>query len=157
MTYFGQEIASVIFLDITERLAFMFGDPVMKDEFVPEDVSWSQASIRFTGDMEGSLTLTVPHMLCFEIAANILGEEIGDLQDIMISEDALKEMLNVVTGHVVPGLQGEDQYFTLSIPEYSVLPPAEASDLKHDPGSICFNLDGSPVLLALHVRESGAE
>ena len=155
MMYFGQEIASVIFLDITERLAFMFGDPVAKDEFVQEDLSWSQAGISFSGELSGRISLTVPHMLCFEIAANILGEEVGDLQDIMMSEDALKEMLNVVTGHVVPGIQGEDQPFTLSIPEYRVLPPTEAADLKHDPASICFNLDGSPVLLSMHVEDGG--
>jgi CheY-specific phosphatase CheX len=154
MNYFGQEIVSVIFLDISERLAFMFGDPVARDEIETEGGSWAQAGVDFTGGTCGRLTLSAPRDLCLEIAANILGTDPEELADGPLAEDALRELLNVVTGHVVPGLQGEDASFELAVPTYRGLEPAAVAALLQDPATICYRLDDSPVLLNLVIGES---
>ena len=147
--YYGQEIVSVIFLDISERLAFMFGDPVAKDRLGTGGTRWAQASVSFTGATPGCLSLSAPKDLCREIAANILGVEPEELEDARLAEDALRELLNVVTGHVVPGLQGEDEAFELSVPAFRELGDGDQDELLRDPGTIGYELDGSPVLLTL--------
>jgi len=62
----------------------------------------------------------------------------------------------VVTGHVVPGMQGEDEAFELSVPTFRELEPGTQAELLHDPGTICFALEGSPVLLNLTLDEDVA-
>lgn len=151
MMQFGQEIVSVIFLDISERLAFMFGDPVARESIKAQDMPWAQAGVDFTGESYGRLTLSAPRELCLEIAANILGTDPEELEDGLLAEDALRELLNVVTGHVVPGLQGEDEAFELSVPTYHDLETADVAALLQDPNTICYELDDSPVLLTLQL------
>jgi len=151
--YFGQEIVSVIFLDISERLAFMFGDPVAKEKFETTGAPWVQSSVSFSGGTCGTLTLSAPRDLCLEIAANILGMDPEELDDGLLAEDALRELLNVVTGHVVPGLQGEDEAFELSVPSFRMLASGARDELLEDPGTICYELDDSPVLLNLAIDD----
>jgi len=152
MMYYGQEIVSVIFLDISERLAFMFGDPVAKDRLRTGGARWVQAGVTFSGATAGCLTLGAPKDLCHEIAANILGLEPEELDDGLMAEDALRELLNVVTGHVVPGLQGEDEAFELSVPTFREMEDGDHDALLQDPNTIGYELDGSPVLLTLSLE-----
>lgn len=156
MMNFGQEIVSVIFLDISERLAFMFGDPVTREQIDTEGGEWAQAGVDFSGETAGRLTLSAPQELCLEIAANILGTDPEEIADGMLAEDALRELLNVVTGHVVPGLQGEDEAFELSVPVYEALTPEQVEELMGHPGTIYYELDDSPVLLNLILDDDAA-
>ncbi len=156
MMNFGQEIVSVIFLDISERLAFMFGDPVAREQVDTEEGPWSQAGVDFSGETCGRLTLSAPRDLCLEIAANILGTDPEEIEDGPLAEDALRELLNVVTGHVVPGLQGEDEAFELSVPAYTELEPESVAELMQHPATICYELDDSPVLLNLLLEDDVA-
>jgi chemotaxis protein CheY-P-specific phosphatase CheC len=147
-----QEKIGSIFLDTVETLTFMFGDPVDKDDVPHMDVEWSQTRIDFKGAKSGYLALTVPSAVCTEIAANIMGLDEEEITDSSVSFDALKELLNVVSGHIVPSLQGEDNDFVLSIPSLETIDGNACFDLKNDPGTTCFNLDGNPVLLTLRIE-----
>lgn len=146
-----QDRIGSIFLDTVETLTFMFGDPVEKEDVPHMDVEWSQARLDFEGAKSGYLALTVPSDVCAEIAANIMGMDVDEVTDESVSIDALKELLNVVSGHIVPSLQGEDNDFRLSVPTLVKLDGNLCYDLKDDPGTTCFNLDGNPVILTLKI------
>jgi len=145
----SHEIAGAIFLDISEQLAFMFGNPIDKSEVTTEGEDWSQACISFKGGVSGTLSLTVPRSLCLELAANIMGLEIEELEYDPIAKDALCELLNVVSGHVVRGLQESDGAIDLSVPNFRELTADESVALAAHTDTICFSLDDTPVLLGL--------
>lgn len=142
---------SEVFLDVVEQLAFMFGDPCDGEEMPCDRGPWARASIRFESEVSGVISLAVPQELCPEIAANIIGVDPEDVQDPAVAHDSLKEMLNVVCGHVVPVLQPEGADFVLAIPELETLTAEECGGVPETDTVTCFNLDGSPVLLALRV------
>lgn len=145
----GHEIAGGIFLEISERLAFMFGDPVEKQALENEDVAWSQAAITFKGGVSGELKLTVPRSLCLDLAANILGLDVDDLEHGPVATDALCELLNVVSGHVVRGLQGNGDPFELTVPSYRELDAGAHRPLLEGEDTLCYDLDGWSVMLTL--------
>ena len=143
------EVAGAIFMEISERFAFMFGRPVDEIVTLPADQKWSQADISFKGGVSGTITLTVPRELCAGLAANILGLEPEDLEYGPVAKDALCELLNVVSGHVVRGLMEETDVFDLSVPTYKEPDLAELSALVADDETVSYNLDGMPVMLGL--------
>ena len=147
-----KETIGTIFLDTVETLTFMFGDPVDKGDIPHMETEWLKTTISFTGARNGLLSLTVPAEVCGEIAANIMGMDEDEISE-QVSKDALKELLNVVSGHIVPSVQGEDNDFTLSIPTLESMSGDACYEMKNNPGMICFMLDGSPVLLALEFED----
>jgi CheY-specific phosphatase CheX len=103
----------------------------------------------FSGDSEGSLALAVPTKLCSEIAANVLGVDAEtDLPDGQAS-DALRELLNVVCGHVLTALAGGKAVFDLSVPTVRDLDFAGWQSLRDEANTIAFIVDDSPALLRI--------
>ena len=144
-----------VFLDVVEKLAFMFGEPCDASEVSAESGVWSRASIRFHGDVSGVVSLSVPDELCLEIAENILGMDMGDVEDeLEVGRDSLKEMLNVVCGHVVPVMQGEGSDVALDVPLLESVSAAECVAAASGDGVTAYNLDGSPVLLGFMLDEA---
>ena len=149
MPDFSQETIAATFLDVVEQLTFMFGELEDKDELEFTDAEFTQASMEFTGDVAGTLSVTVPTAVTAEIAANILGLDPGDLCDQAMLDDALKEMLNVVCGHVIMAIAGRDANFTLHAPAIAPVDPEQLQALIADDAYFGFDLDESPVLLGL--------
>ena len=141
-----------VFLDVVEKLAFMFGDPCDVSELPSDGGIWSRASIRFHGGVSGVVSLSVPDDLCLEIAENILGMDMDEVEDeLELGRDSLKEMLNVICGHVVPVLQGEGTDVWLDVPLLEQIPGEQCVATASDEGVTSYNLDGSPVLLGFHI------
>jgi len=141
-----------VFLEVVEQLAFMFGDPCEVEEITTHQGDWVRATIEFSGDKKGAIALTDPSELCAEISANILGLEPDDIGDEVLARDSFKEMLNVVCGHIVPALQGEEYDFDLGLPHLEEISSEQANALADAQGSTCFDLDCSPVILGLEVH-----
>jgi CheY-specific phosphatase CheX len=154
MTAWNNTTIDEVFLDVVEKLAFMFGDPCDTSEVADAEGVWSRASIRFHGDVSGVVSLAVPDELCLEIAENILGMDMGDVEDeLEVGRDSLKEMLNVVCGHVVPVLQGEGTDVALDVPLLESVSAEECVAAAGGEGMTAYNLDGSPVLLGFHLDQ----
>jgi len=149
MSDYSVKTLSATFLDIVEQLTFMFGDPEEKEDLDLELEDFTQASMTFTGDMVGSLTVVVPTSITAEIAANILGLEPEDISDDAMLNDAVGEMLNVVCGHVIMTIAGKDANFALQAPQVSILAKDAVASLIDNPDFIGFTLDDHPVLLGL--------
>ena len=86
-------------------------------DVAPGTEPWVEARMSFTGDVEGSLAVIVPQELQPEIAANILGLDAELMQQPEVFDDALREMLNVVCGHVIRAIAGPSCSFDLVTPE----------------------------------------
>jgi len=147
-----EQVLRDVFCEVTEQLAFMFGEPAEKDDLPAPDGECLETSMRFTGDRAGTLSLAVPAAVAPEVAANVLGLDPDDPSVQAGATDALKEMLNVTCGHVVTALAGEEPVFDLSVPEIRSLDPDQWQARLDDPQTVAFLLDDNPVLLRLSLE-----
>lgn len=150
-----KELIGGVFCEVLEQLAFMFGEPADKDDLPSAGCQYVQAKMTFAGQRTGSVSLAVPDEMCLELAANILGTEPGQGLDAQQATDALKEVLNVVCGHFLTALAGEEPVVNLSVPSTSQLDTVGWTALRDDPETIPFLVDDSPVLLRLSWEEPG--
>lgn len=153
MSDFSQETINATFLDVVEQLTFMFGEPEDKTELAFDGGAFTQATMDFDGDVVGTLSVTVPAAITGEIAANILGLDAEDLTDQAMLDDALAEMLNVVCGHVIMAIVGKGANFVLRSPQVVPVDDARLVGMLADPCYVAFNLDESPVLLGLVMKD----
>jgi len=139
------------FLEVVEKLTFMFGEQAARDEIDPASESWVEARMQFTGGQSGSLAVIVPQSLQPEIAANILGLDAEGLDTPAVLDDALREMLNVICGHVLMAICGEAADFQLEAPTTVALDGDQMSALLADDNTSAYLLDDEPVLLHLEL------
>jgi hypothetical protein len=106
-----------IFGEVLERWAFLFNEAEERDdlkESPPGGVSGIR--IAFSGAGSGFLELALPATLGPVIAANVLGLDPEDEQAAGASDDALREMANVLCGHFLTAQAGEGPLFDLEPP-----------------------------------------
>jgi len=139
------------FLEVVEKLTFMFGEQAAREEIDPEGEPWVEARMHFTGGQSGSLAVIVPRSLQPEIAANILGLDADGLNTQAVLDDALREMLNVVCGHVLMAICGEAADFQLEAPTNVELAAEQLSTFLADDNTSAYLLDDEPVLLHLEL------
>lgn len=147
-------IVAKVFCDVLEKSVFMFGERVDANTLADQEGEFALASIRFTGQVAGTLEIAVPRAMCAEMAANMLGTEPGDEASTHQAEDTLKEILNVMCGNLLTVLAGDTAVFDLTIPQLASLSPEGWSRLARDSATLGFDVDGiSAVLLRLDMME----
>jgi hypothetical protein len=144
-----QETLAGVVCDILEKQAFVFAELVDKRELAKPASACVRAQVRFSGTKNGTLSFALPTPLLSIFAANALGVEPDDDAAISGGEDAVKEALNVVCGHILTELEGVQVTFNLSSPVIESLPPKAWDALLNDPESIPFVIEDFPVLLLL--------
>ena len=140
------------FMEVVEKLTFMFGEVVDKDEVDSPGTPFTFASMSFSGDVKGLLSVAVPTEVTAEIAANILGLEPEDIHSEEMKNDALAEMLNVVCGHVIMALVGTGANFKLDSPLTSPLDQMTYDHILQSDEFVGLLLDDSPVFLGLKLE-----
>jgi CheY-specific phosphatase CheX len=140
------------FLAVVEKLTFMFGEVVSSADLPATEGEYSEAWLTFAGTVNGRLAVIVPSELTPEIAGNILGLDPAEVQPGEMMEDALRELLNVISGHVVMALATNLADFKLSPPKCRQLTEEQWVALCEDPDTTPFLLDESPVLLNLRLE-----
>lgn len=140
------------FMEVVEKLTFMFGEVVQKDEVDSPGTQFTLASMSFNGDVKGLLSVAVPTEMTAEIAANILGIEPEDIGSDEMRNDALAEMLNVVCGHVIMALVGTGANFKLDSPLTSPLDQMTYDHMMQSDEFVGLLLDDSPVFLGLKLE-----
>jgi hypothetical protein len=107
-----------------ESLAFMLLMP--EEEGAASDEWGNVARVNFTGPFGGCLFVAISPGMLDPLGANMLGIEPGeDPPEGVKLEDALKELLNVVCGNLLPAIAGAEDVFQIASPtmlEAPVLP-----------------------------------
>lgn len=104
---------SRLVVDALERTAFVLADPCDDDARLPPADTFAQ--IDFSGPTAGNVQLHASRSFARNLAASILGAEPNDITDVQ-SEEALRELANIVGGSVITALGGSDCRFSLGLP-----------------------------------------
>ena len=93
-----------------------------------------------------------PPELCVEMAANLTGTEAGG-EPTAVAEDALCEVVNVVCGHLVTALAGEDAEVIPGIAKVTHMETEGWKPLLADPETSAFQAGGEVMLVRLSVEK----
>jgi CheY-specific phosphatase CheX len=146
------ELMNRILTDVMEQMAFMFVSEAEPDAKPDEDASFVRVAMIFHGPLEGELTLIASERMCLELAANILGLEEDDPMVIDGAIDALKEILNVICGHLLTGIAGEGPAFDMAPPAAKRLSPEEWEALDLSEKTCFFSVEDHPMLMQLRLE-----
>jgi len=103
-------------VETMEKLAFLFSfpDEERRNAFPGPAIA---AKVGFNGLFSGSLALRMSSSVLAELASNMLGLDDEDETNQEMHLDAIKEMLNVICGNVLPALAGQEAEFSIEAPQ----------------------------------------
>jgi len=121
--------------DTLEKLAFLFAFP--DSERVDDGPDPTVVGrVAFFGYFNGSLLMRISSSVIPELAGNMLGlddgAEISDVQQ----HDALKEIINVICGNLLPTVAGDQVEFNIEAPK--ILSSGEAENLPENERPACI-------------------
>jgi CheY-specific phosphatase CheX len=129
--------------DTFASMAFLF--PAFDEADAPSDSDAAgrvAAEVDFTGPMCGTLTIDLGEGVLVPLAANMLAIDEPDRPSAEQQFDALKELLNVICGNLLPQIGGDRSVFNVGAPRVgtpgSPLPQGQPVELMLDCG--CVNL-----------------
>lgn len=148
-----RKILHDVCFSVFEQLAFMFGDELEDDELETGSGTFLRATMGFRGQMQGSVSIVVPETISTTLAANILG--LDDDQEVYpeTALDALRELLNTITGRLMTEIFGEEAVIDLSIPVTEQLSHADWESLVESDEYLAVNIDENPVLITLQMQQ----
>ena len=148
MTDEQKKILEQTVTDVLERFTFMFTD--LPEEFIDNwHGQYLHATITFQGTSQGVVCITASDVLCREIAANVLGELGSDEITEETSEDAVKELLNIICGELVAELFGTKDVFDLTVPSVVRIDTGKLRELIADGDNIKVLVDDQPLLVSM--------
>ena len=127
------------FTDVIEKMAFMFIEEAEEDEMDADGAL--VATMSFTGDHSGSLTLALSPATANELASNVIGVD-----------DALRELLNVTCGNLLTGHYGEEPVFDLSVPKVESIDASAWRNLVKAPDAIALLIDDNPAVIQFKTK-----
>jgi CheY-specific phosphatase CheX len=146
-------IIKKICFDIFEQLAFMFGEELDKEEVQCDEDRFIKAVLSFSGFQMGEIDIIVPRQLAPALAVNIMGLEEAGIIDTDTAEDALKELLNTLTGRLLPALFTDETIFNLHPPQTSEINKEQWQKLLEQEDTIIFGIEDSAVLVNVHLKK----
>jgi len=131
-----------------EQLAFMF--PVSAEELPDGPPNFAaHAKVGFSGPSAGRVLLAAEGQILPPLAANMLGLDEGEPSEAE-QTDALKELLNVICGNLLPEIAGAEAVFDVQAPEVLDGPAEfEAACGRADAVVADVNLDSGRARLVL--------
>lgn len=148
----NNEVLARITTGVFERFAFMF-----VEEPEENSLEWRGdylfSTITFEGPSKGALSVMAPEPLCRELAANVLGVDEDDADD-AITEDALKELSNIILGELVAELFGTEAVFNLTVPSLFRVDRSKWQELCADTDNVHLLVEDQPVLVNLVTIDS---
>ncbi|MBD3241641.1 MAG: hypothetical protein GF331_13710 [Chitinivibrionales bacterium] len=142
------------FVQVLGKMAFLFAEPVEKRDIDPFEGEWLLVSMRFRGELAGTLDLAMPTALCREVAAGVLGEDPESDKAQTRAVDAALELLNVTCGQVLTAIAGEQPKFDLSAPSAESPSSGTLHALAEVKETVAFAIDDYTALLRLTTKES---
>jgi hypothetical protein len=145
-------ILSEVAVATLERLAFIFASPASAAAWPPPEELLA-ARLEFSGPFGGEMRIAMSHAAVEELAANMLGLSDGEAPGEAARADALKELLNVICGNLLPAIAGEAAEFNLASP--CLAPPAPPPPGEPAAVWIRLALDNGVCLLGLRMAAAG--
>lgn len=143
---------------VLEQTAFMFPEPVdMASGVSFEDFEYVLVKLNYSGYKDGTVQMIIPVDFCAELSANLLGEEIGDVDPEENNFDSAKELLNIVSGQLLVDLYGNEALFSLIDLEVKKLEKDEFFSIIEDCEYHCCMVDDYPVITIFTSQEVADE
>lgn len=134
-------------VNVLEQMAFIFCEPAdLQEGIALDEFEFIKVSLAFAGHKSGQLTIIVPKEFGRELAANMLGEDIDENDDCGDHVDAVKEVLNIITGQYLTQTYGDKVVFNLSAPEAAEIQSEELYAFIGENECVCCQSDDYPVL-----------
>lgn len=128
------------------ELAFMIPGEVGTEKLYSQN--WDHlCKVDFSGPFSGELHVGITNSMLMPLAENMIGVEPGaELPEGVCELDALKELLNVICGNLLPEIEGQEAVFDISAPEVLQKEGAVKSQFSElgnasvslDEGKACF-------------------
>lgn len=133
-------------------LAFMF--PVESEAAAaPAPEAMEHAMVEFSGPFGGTLLLSASSEMLEPLATNMLGLEDGERPSLEQTQDAFKELLNVICGNLLPAIASPREIFNVHQPGLlGTQDPGHAAIGLNTLGSVDVDLDAGHIRLALRVE-----
>jgi CheY-specific phosphatase CheX len=114
-----KDILTGVVVDTLEKLAFLFAVPL--EGPAPDDTKEvATVQARFSGPFCGGMQLSLSRPVLAELAGNMLGADDGSALSADEQHDALRELINVICGNLLPLIVGNSAEFHIHPP--AVLP-----------------------------------
>jgi CheY-specific phosphatase CheX len=146
-----RKILRDVCFSVFEQLAFMFGDEPENDEIEIAADRFLRASMGFKGIKQGTVEIVVPWTTSSLIACNILGLEEDQIIDEDSCIDALKELLNTITGRLMTSMFGENTVMNLTIPISEELDHAAWESLVEGGAFLAVTIEDTPILITVQL------
>lgn len=138
-------------IESLDTMAFIAGEPVCGDIPCPPDPLHVQMA--YGGSQSGRVELIAPRSFARMLAANVLGTDPDDPQARERADDALRELVNVTVGAMMPKLASSlEDRFTLGLPQLSDFDPSQWLQALSDGRWTILDGDGHILALA-HRRD----
>lgn len=124
--------------EVLETMCFLgIADPAEPGASTPTD--WVTSTLSFQGGRKGKFGVSAPYEVARVMAANLLGEELDEI-DREKSSECLSEIANMICGGFVHGIEKES-IFELSHPqsEFGLIQPGSTATVES------LQLDDGPV------------
>ncbi len=143
---------------VLEQTAFMFPEPVdMASGVSFEDFEYVLVKLNFSGEKAGEIKMIIPVDFCAELSANLLGEDIGDVDPEENNFDSAKELLNIVSGQLLVNLFGNEALFSLTDLEVKKLEKDAFFSIIEGCEYHCCMVDDYPVITIYNSQEVSNE
>jgi CheY-specific phosphatase CheX len=106
---------SAVTAETLERIAFLFA-AAAKPAPAADGAPLETVRVEFSGPFSGAVELGLSAAVLEELAANMLGAEEGSVPPVDDQHDALRELVNVVCGNLLPAVAGHEAEFRIHTP-----------------------------------------
>jgi chemotaxis protein CheY-P-specific phosphatase CheC len=141
---YADDLLARVAQETFETLAFMYS---VHEQDAPTGPPVT-AEVNFHGPVHGRLVLTVSDTMLEALGVNMLGCDDGQIPSDEQQRDALKEVLNVICGNLLPMLYNQYDVFDVQAPVIPAMPTPH--DVPLD-GQARLYLDGGQVHMALYI------
>lgn len=132
---------------ILEDWAMMLVDPASPELKIFEVESpFLVASLSFRGAVNGTYQVVCQRGFSEALVANLLGEDVPE-DNLQSEMDALREMVNVLSGNLLTTCYGSDTVFELMPPEVHQVAREKLTSLFEKP-VFCYLADDNPVAVS---------
>ena len=111
-----KEMLYRVAVEVLEKIAFVFSSREEERDNL-DAASALTVKVNFCGLFNGMVLMAVSVHILPEITGNMLGIEDSEETTVEQQQDAVKELINVICGNLLPAVAGKSMVFSVDTPE----------------------------------------